>query len=177
MALYHRTGRPIHAWRAYHWIRQAGLPPPPWFLEYLDRVAERVTKIAPGNGDDVAEAFDMGAAGRHSVECRRLKAAQSSAILRDMHPDIPLKPRAARGAGPRRRVSSAKLPKSSRICRVREERLLRLVSKKVGEFFVFAAERNSRIFNKASNVTTRPDRRCSCHRRSWRDANANASPR
>ena len=108
MALYHRSSRPIHALRAYYWIRQAGLPPPPWFLEYLDQVAERMTKIAPGNGDDVAEAFGMGATGRHSVECRRLEAAQMVAILRDMHPDEPLDDPTNDRASPKRRVFSAR---------------------------------------------------------------------
>ena len=90
MALYHRSGRPIHALRAYYWIRQAGLPVPPWFLESLDQVAERLTKAAPGSAHDVAEVFGMTVTGRHSVECRRLEAAEMVAILRDMHPDEPL---------------------------------------------------------------------------------------
>jgi aromatic ring-opening dioxygenase catalytic subunit (LigB family) len=44
MALFARTGRPIHAFLAYRWIREAGLPVPPWFLEYLDLCAERLEK-------------------------------------------------------------------------------------------------------------------------------------
>ena len=76
MKLFAETRRPIHAWRAYHWIRKAGLPIPPWFLEYLDGCAGQLTDAAPETAEDVAAAFGMGATGRHSIESRRLTAAE-----------------------------------------------------------------------------------------------------
>jgi hypothetical protein len=84
MVLYSRTKRPIHAWRAYRFIRMTGLPVPPWFLEYLDGCAERLDKTPPETHADVAEAFDMKATGRHRTECRRLKAVEMTLALKDM---------------------------------------------------------------------------------------------
>jgi hypothetical protein len=86
MALFAESGRPIHAWRAYYWIRQAGLPPPPWFLEYLDGCASRLVKEAPKTAQQVASAFAMGAKGRHTTDCERLAAVQDVHALKKMNP-------------------------------------------------------------------------------------------
>jgi hypothetical protein len=62
MFLYKKTGRPIHAWRAYRWIRTAGLPVPPWFLKYLDECAERLDRLDKMDTklpEDVAAAFAL----------------------------------------------------------------------------------------------------------------------
>jgi hypothetical protein len=82
MALYAETRRPIHAWRAYHWIRHAGLPPPPWFLEYLDGCAARLTESPLDTPEQVAMALDLGAKGRHRTECRRLEAVEMACALK-----------------------------------------------------------------------------------------------
>jgi hypothetical protein len=82
MTLFARTGRAIHAWRAYWWIREAGLPVPPWFLEYLDGCAERLMKSPLKRPEQVAEAFEMTATGRHFTECRRLKAVEMVCALK-----------------------------------------------------------------------------------------------
>ena len=91
MALYADTGRPIHAWRAYYWIRQAGLPTPPWFLEYLDGCAERLMKSPLEKPEQVAEAFDMKATGRNLTECERLTAVQDVHALKEMKPEMRIK--------------------------------------------------------------------------------------
>lgn len=82
MTLFAETGRPIHAWHPYHWIRQAGLPVPPWFLEYLDACADRLMKSPLKKPEEVAEAFDMKAAGRNRTESKRLKAVQMVCALK-----------------------------------------------------------------------------------------------
>jgi hypothetical protein len=81
-ALYAKSSRPIHAWRAYYWIRKAGLPVPPWFLEYLDGCAERLMKSPLKKPEEVAEAFGMTATGRHLTEGRRLAAVQMVCALK-----------------------------------------------------------------------------------------------
>jgi hypothetical protein len=87
MALYAKTGRPIHAWRAYRWIREAGLPVPPWFLEYLDECAERCDKIDPKSPEQVAAAFAMDGVGRNaSVGSDQLAAVQDVAALKARNP-------------------------------------------------------------------------------------------
>jgi hypothetical protein len=89
MALYAETGRPIHAWRAYYWIRQAGLPAPPWFLEYLDRCAEQMMgKEPPATPEQVADAFEMDAKGRRTTDCERLAAVQQVYALKEIRPAI-----------------------------------------------------------------------------------------
>jgi hypothetical protein len=88
MALFAESGRPIHAWRAYYWIRQAGLPVPPWFLEYLEGCAERLVKEAPTTAKQVAAAFAMGAKGRHTTDCERLGAVQAVHALKKMNPHL-----------------------------------------------------------------------------------------
>jgi hypothetical protein len=83
MALYGRTHRPIHAWRAYYWIRQAGLPVPPWFLELLDECADRIMKSPLKKPEQIAEAFDMKATGRHRTESHRLQAVETVLALKE----------------------------------------------------------------------------------------------
>jgi hypothetical protein len=91
MTLFAKTGRPIHAWRAYRWIREAGLPVPPWFLEYLDECAERLAKMDPKSPDEVAAAFAMDRTGRNgSVSSGHLAAVQHLASLKDSQPDTRL---------------------------------------------------------------------------------------
>jgi hypothetical protein len=88
MALFAETGRPIHAWRAYRWIRQAGLPVPPWFLEYLDECAERFDRMDPKSPEQVAEAFAMCRVGRNaSVASDQLAAVEHFAALKSARPD------------------------------------------------------------------------------------------
>jgi hypothetical protein len=88
MALFAESRRPIHAWRAYYWIRQAGLQVPPWFLEYLDQCAERMVKEAPKTAEEVAAAFDLGAKGRHPTDCERLAAVEHVYALKSKSPDL-----------------------------------------------------------------------------------------
>jgi hypothetical protein len=89
MALYAETGRPIHAWRAYHWIRRAGLEVPPWFLEYLDGCAARLMASPIEKPEHVAEAFAMGRKGRKaSVESDQLAAVEHVWGLKKKSPDL-----------------------------------------------------------------------------------------
>jgi len=89
MALYAKTGRSIHAWRAYYWIRQAGLAVPPWFLEYLDECAERLDKMGQKSPEQVAAAFAMDRKGRNaSISSDQLAAVEHFWGLRKMHPDL-----------------------------------------------------------------------------------------
>jgi hypothetical protein len=89
MALYAETGRALHAWRAYHWIRQAGLPVPPWFLEYLDGCADRLMgEDLPTKPQEVADVFEMGPKGRRATECDRLAAVQDVYALKEMMPGV-----------------------------------------------------------------------------------------
>jgi hypothetical protein len=89
MALFAGTGRAIHAFRAYRWIREAGLPVPPWFLEYLDGCAKRFDKMGPKSPKQVAEAFTMDRKGRNaSIESDRLAAVQDFWVLKKMNPEL-----------------------------------------------------------------------------------------
>jgi hypothetical protein len=88
MALFAEAGRPIHAWRAYLWIRRAGLPVPPWFLEYLDECAERFDQMDPKSPNQVAEAFAMDRVGRNgSIASNQLAAVEHFAALKSARPD------------------------------------------------------------------------------------------
>jgi hypothetical protein len=91
MALFSATGRPIHAWSAYKWIREAGLPVPPWFLEYLDGCADRLMKSPLEKPEQVAEALDMKATGRNLTECDRLATVQDVLAIKDMKPKMLIK--------------------------------------------------------------------------------------
>jgi hypothetical protein len=91
MALFAESGRPIHAFRAYRWIREAGLPVPPWFFECLDECAERLDEMEPKSPEDVAAAFGMDRKGRNaSTGSDQLAAAQSVAALQQKRPDTSL---------------------------------------------------------------------------------------
>jgi hypothetical protein len=91
MALYGKTGRSIHAWRAYRWIRTAGLPVQPWFLEYLDECAERFGKTDPKSPGQVAEAFAMDRKGRNgTVESDQLAAVEHYWALKSKQPNASL---------------------------------------------------------------------------------------
>jgi hypothetical protein len=88
-ALYAKTGRPIHAWMAYRWIREAGLPVPPWFLEYLDECAEQLDKIDPKSPEQVAASFAMDRKGRNaSISSDQLAAVEHFWGLKKMNPDL-----------------------------------------------------------------------------------------
>ena len=54
MALFARTGRATHAWRAYREIREAGLPMRPWFLKCVNECAERIDKKDLKSPEDVS---------------------------------------------------------------------------------------------------------------------------
>ena len=102
MALFARTGRPIHAFLAYRWIWEAGLPVPPWFLEYLDLCAERLEKADPKSSKQVAKAFELDRIGRNrSIECDRLAAVQDFWALKERNPDRADKEIFAKVAEPR----------------------------------------------------------------------------
>jgi hypothetical protein len=89
MALYAETGRAIHAWRAYRWIRRAGLPVPPWFLEYLDDCAARFDGMDPRSPEDVAAALLLDRKGRNaSVGSDQLAAVEHFWALKKMSPDL-----------------------------------------------------------------------------------------
>jgi hypothetical protein len=90
MALYAESGRAIHAWRAYRWIRDAGLPVPPWFLEYLDGCSERLMESSPNTPEQVVAAFDLGAKSRNMTEGDRLAAVEHVHALKKMRPDARL---------------------------------------------------------------------------------------
>ena len=89
MTLLARTGRPVHAMRAYWWIRRAGLPPPPWFLEYLDSCAERCITSDLRSPEDVAKAFAMDRTGRNAaVGSGQLAAVEAFFALKTLHPAL-----------------------------------------------------------------------------------------
>jgi hypothetical protein len=88
MALFARTGRAIHAWKAYRWIREARLPVPPWFLEYLDECAARFD-TGPKSPEDVAKAFDMDRKGRNpAVGSNQLAAVEHFWAIKAQKPGL-----------------------------------------------------------------------------------------
>jgi hypothetical protein len=88
-AMYEASGRTIHLWRAFFWARRLGAELPPWMVEYLDRVAERLHRLAPTDSKDVADIFELGAANRHlQYGHERDDLAGQVMCWREQHPTI-----------------------------------------------------------------------------------------
>lgn len=45
--LFAETGKPLHAWRVYRWLRRVRRPLTEWLLGYFDQCAERLDRINP----------------------------------------------------------------------------------------------------------------------------------
>lgn len=95
--LFYTTGNPIHAWRLYRWLRNAGQSIPEWFLEYLDRCAERIDQEKPATPKQIAEAFGLAPNGggpswlsRADKSSDRLAAVQHVWFLQKALPGVAL---------------------------------------------------------------------------------------
>jgi hypothetical protein len=90
-AMFKASGRTIHLLRAYYWARQMGadLAALPWFLEYLDRVVERLHQTEPQSDKEVVEIFEMDLKNRRpQYDHRRDDLARAVIAYRRDHPAL-----------------------------------------------------------------------------------------